>query len=119
MSSNISVFNKGSIMQSIIELEASLQENENEAQKTAGEKIRAATLSGKKLHDDTLNELSLIEVEERKKLADDVDAKTEKLKGDEDRSIKELERTIAVNRVRALEYILNNVIPGWDGNIPG
>jgi hypothetical protein len=119
VSSDIGVFNKGSIMQSIIELEAGLLEKENEAQDTAGEIIREATLSGKKLHDDTMKELSLIEVEERKKLADEVDAKTEKLKGDEDRSIKDLERTIDANGTRALEFILKNVIPGWDGSIPG
>ncbi|MFC1651127.1 hypothetical protein ACFL2X_06110 [Candidatus Latescibacterota bacterium] len=118
MSSDISVFSKGSIMPSIIELEAGLLENENETLKLAEEEIRRAKLSGKKLLDETVEELSLIEVEERKKLSDDVDAKTEKLKDDEDSKLQKLERNIQKNRKGALEYILKNVIPEWDDHLP-
>ena len=118
MSSDISVFNKGSIIPSIIEMETSLQKSENESQKLAEEKIRQAKLSGKKILDETIKELSLIEVEERKKLSDDVDAGTEKLKDDEDLKLQKLERNIEKKRKNALKYILENVIPEWDGNLP-
>lgn len=118
MSSDFSVFNKGSIMPSIIELEASLLENENETQKLAEEKIRQAELAGKKLLDETIKELPLIEIEERKKLSDEVDVNAEKLKEVENRKIQKLERNIEKKRKNALEYILKNVIPEWDGSLP-
>ena len=105
-------------MQSVIELEAGLIEKENEAKEVAEEKIRAATAAGKKLREDTLKKLPNIEAGERNKLTNEVDARTEQLRDDEDRSIRALERTIADNRSQALAYILNHVVPGWDGTIP-
>ncbi len=104
-------------MRSVVELEAGLIEKENEAKAVAEEKIRAAKSVGKKLREDTLKKLADIEMEERDKLVNEVDARTEKLKGNEDRSIRELEQTIADKRSKALGYILKNVVPGWDGTI--
>ncbi|MFC1539267.1 hypothetical protein ACFL6H_07580 [Candidatus Latescibacterota bacterium] len=118
MQSDISVFNKGSIMPSIIELETGLQESENETRKIAEEKILQANLTGKKLIDDTQKELSLIEDNERKKLSEEVDDRTEKLKDDEDLKLQELKRTIEKKRKKALHFILKTVIPGWDGHFP-
>ena len=118
MSSDISVFNKGSIMPSIIEMETGLQKSENEYKKLAEEKIRQARLAGEKILEDTIKELSLIEADERKRLSDEVDVRTEKLKDDEERKLNKLEKDIEKNKKNAISYILKNVIPEWDGHLP-
>ena len=115
MPSDISVFNRGSIMPSIIEMETGLLESEKEARKIAEEKIIQAKLAGKKLIDDTQKELSRIEEHERKKLSEEVDSRTEELKDNEDSKLQELKRTINNNRPKALHFILKNVVPEWDG----
>ena len=117
MASNISIFNKGSILPSIIEMEAELLERENEVQKLAEEKIHKAKLYGEKLLEDTIKELPLIEEEEGKKLSEIIDARTEKLMNIEEQKLQNLEQSIKNNREHALNFILKNVIPQWDGHL--
>ena len=117
MASNISIFNKGSILPSIIEVETELLERENEVQKLAEEKIHNAKLTGEKLLEDTFKELPLIEEEERKKLSENIDARTEKLMNFEKQKYKKLEQSIKNNREQALDFILKKVIPQGNGHL--
>jgi len=114
MASNISIFNKGSILPSIIEVEKELLERESEVQKLAEERIYKAKLSGEKLLEDTIKELPSIEEEERKKLSENIDSRTEKLMNVEEQKFKKLEQSIKNKKEQALNFILKKVIPQWD-----
>ena len=109
------VFNKKSILHSILELEAELIEQENEALKLAEEKVHMATLSAEKLVKDTIKELPRIEEEERKRLLEEVNAKTVNLKNTDEKEFREFKKGIERNRKRALDLILKRLIPKWDG----
>ena len=113
MASKVSIFNKGSILPSIIEMEAELLERENKVKKVAEEEIHRAKLSGEKLLENTIKELPLIEKEERKKFSENIDAGTEKLIHIEEQKLHNLEQSIKNNREYALNFILKNVIPHW------
>ena len=110
-----SIFNKGSILPYIIELEAEFIEQENEALKLADEEVRQAQLSGEKCIEDTRKEIPVIEEEERRKILDAYDSETEKLMNREEQEYHELEQCIIHNRNNALNFILNKVIPQRNG----
>lgn len=118
MARSISIFNKGSIVPSIIELETELIERETEASRLAEEKIHKAKITSAKLIDETTKELLSIEENERKTLLEEVDARVEELKIKEERDLLVLEQSIQQNRKRALDFILHMVIPQWDGQYP-
>ena len=118
MARNTSILNKGSILPSIVELEAELTERENEAMKIAEERIHKAKLTGEKLVEDTLKELPQIEEGERKKLLEGVDARVEELKSIEERESRELEQIIERNKKGALDFVLKKVLPRWDEQFP-
>ena len=111
-------FNEGSIIPSILTMEAEFIERENEEQKLAGEKMQTAKFSCDKLIEDTVKELPAIEEKERKKLLDEVDASADELRKKEERELRGLERNIEHNRRKVLDLILNKVIPDWDGRYP-
>jgi len=113
------LFNKGSIIPSILELETELIESESEERERAEELVRNARLSGEKLLEETRKELAGIEEEERKRILESLDARLEELKRDEERILRGLEDTIERNRRRVLDHILKRVIPDWDGTHPG
>jgi len=110
----IGIFNKESILPSILELEEELMDQENEALKLAEEKVHEATLSAEKLVKDTIKELPRIEEEERKRLLEDVNIKTDDLKSTYEKEFKELDQNIEYNRKRVLELILKKLVPQWD-----
>ena len=112
MARSYRIFNKGSLLPSIIELEAGLIESEDEESKRAEETVREARLSGDRLIKEVEVEIIEIERDERKKLLEEVDATVEKLEEDEERRLHELERLIEKNRKRVLDHILMKVIPG-------
>ena len=112
MASNIGIFNKGSILPSVIKAETELLERENEVQRLAEEKIHKAKLNGEKLLEDTIKELPLIEEDEKKKISENIDSRTEKLIQVEEQEFHKLKQDIQNNRNRALDFILKKVIPG-------
>jgi len=112
------LFNKGSIIPSILELETELMESEREEKERAEELVRNARLSGEKLLEETRRELAGIEEEERKRILESLDARLEELERDEERILRGLEDTIERNRRRVLDYILGRVIPHWDETSP-
>ena len=114
MPRSINIFTKGSILPPILEMETELIEQENEALKLAGEMVEKAKLTGEKLIDDALNELPVIEEEERKKLLEAQDARIEELKVTEERKLHELEQNIKRNRKRVLDILMKKIIPHWD-----
>ncbi len=63
----IGIFNKDSILPSILKLELEQIEQENEALRIAEEKVHKTTFAGKRLIKNTIKELPRIEEEERKK----------------------------------------------------
>ncbi len=109
-----SIFNKESIVPSIVELEKELTDLENEALKLADGKIRDAQLSAEKLMKDTIKELPGIEEEERKKLLEEVNAETDDLKSTDEKEFRELGHNIERNRKHVLDFILKRLIPQWD-----
>ena len=118
MPSKTSTFNKGSILPSIIEMEEELIKQENETQKLSEEKILEAKVSGEKLIKDTLKKIPQIEEAEKKKIFDTVDEKTEELERVNELELSELEKNIKHNRTKALDFILNKIIPQWEGRYP-
>ena len=114
MPRSINIFTKGSILPPILEMEAELIEQENEAHKLAEEMIEKAKLTGEKLIEDAMKELPVIEEEERKKLLEAVDASIEELKVIEERKLRELELNIERNRKRVLDFLMKKIIPQWD-----
>ena len=112
------IYNIGSIIPSILEVEEKLIEQENEAQQLAEEKINTAKLSGETLVENTLKELPGIKGEERKKILDEVNIRTEELNDKEERELRELEKSIASNRKAALDFIMKRLIPQWNGSYP-
>jgi len=118
MPSKTSIFNKGSILPSIMEIEKELIKQENEAKKLSEEKILAAKTLGDKLIEETLKKIPRIEEEEIKKIFDTVDEKTEELERVNELELSELEKNIKHNRTKALDFILNKIIPQWEGRYP-
>ena len=112
------IYNVGSVIPSILEVEEKLIEQENEALQLAEEKIHKAKLSGETLVEDTLKELPGIEEEERKKILDEVNIRTEELNEKEERELRELEKSIASDRKAALDFIMKRLIPQWNGSYP-
>ena len=112
------IYNVGSVIPSILEVEEKLIEQENEAQQLAEEKTHTAKLSGETMVEDTLKELPGIEEEERKKILDEVNIRTEELNDKEERELRELEKSIAGNRKAALDFIMKRLIPQWNGSYP-
>ena len=110
---SISIFSKGSILPSILEIEEELIEQENEVFKLTGEKIQKAKSDEEKLIEDATKELPFIEEEERKKLLDSMDASIEELKAIEERKLRNLEKYIERNRDSVLDYIMEKIIPDW------
>lgn len=113
-----SIFNKESILPSILELETELIDQENEVLKIAEESVHKATLSAEKLVKDTLKELPGIEEEGRKRLLEEVNVKTDDLKSIDEKEFRKLEHSIELNRTYVLEFILKRLIPQWDSRYP-
>lgn len=118
MTKSTGKFSRDSLLPSILELESELFEREKDAMKGAEEKIHSAKLTGDALNENTIKELPILEEEERKKLLETENAKTEELRKKEERKLSEIEKRIENNRKRVLDFILNSIIPGWDGRYP-
>ena len=111
------IYNKGSILPSIIEAESELTGLENDAQKRADEMVQEAKLSGEKLVEDAMKELPEIEKEERKKILDETTSKNNEYKSIEEHEIKNLESNIEYNRKRALDFIIEKILPNGTTSI--
>ena len=111
MPKSIGVFNKGSILPSIVEIEEKLLEQESEAKKLADEEIHKAELSAEKIIEETIKGLPLLVKKERKKLIEEVDEKAGELKRIEEKEVHELEQIIERNSKKALDFILKKIIP--------
>jgi len=114
MVKSINIFNKGSILPSILKIEAELIEQENKIKKRADEKLRQAELSSAKLVEDTQKELPIVEEEERGKLLQSLNSEIENLTSKDEQEFQKLERCIEKNRKKSLEFILKNIIPQWN-----
>jgi len=114
MVKSINIFNKGSILPSILKMEAELIEQENEIKKRADETIRQVELSSMKLVEDTRKALPNIEEEERQKLMESLNSEIQNLTSNDEQEFQKLEQCIEKNRKEALLYILKRVVPQWN-----
>ncbi|MFC1692068.1 hypothetical protein ACFL1R_01020 [Candidatus Latescibacterota bacterium] len=112
------IFNKGSLLPSIIDLEEELKEMENKSVKLAEDRIQKAKISAEKLIDDLTKEVQVLENEGRIKLLEEVDSTVIELKNTHEQKLHELEQSIERNRKQALDFILKSIIPRWDGKYP-
>ena len=116
MLGRISIFNKGSILPSIIEMEEELIKQELETKKLSDEKVLEAKVSGEKIIKDTHKKIPGIEEAEKKKILETVDEKAQELENASNLELSELEKNIKHNRTKTLDFILNKIIPQWDGH---
>ena len=107
----LNILKRSSVLPSILEIEEELTACEDRALKLAGERLIEARKQGEKLIEETAKELPEIEKGNRQRLLDLVDARVEELKREEEREIRELEECINRNRQRALDFIINKIIP--------
>ncbi len=112
------MFNKGSLLPSIIDLEEELKEKESEAVKLADDQIQKAKISAEKLIDDITKEVQVLENEGRKKLLEEADSTVIELKNTHEQKLHELEQSIERNRKQALDFILKSIIPHGDEKYP-
>jgi len=110
----LNILKRSSVLPSILEIEEELTACENRAQKLAGERLIEARKQGERLIEKTAKEFPEIEKENRQRLLDLVDARVEELKREEEQIIRELEECINRNRRKALDFIVNKVIPQQD-----
>ena len=109
---------RDSLLPSILELESELLEREKSVLKSAEEILHEAKLAGDLLIENTLKELPDIEEKERKKLIESLDTKTEELRLKEEQKLHEIKNRIENNRKIVLDFILNKIVPCWDGRYP-
>jgi len=113
------MISKGSILPSILGVEEELIAREKEDMNRAKEIIQKAELEAERLVEDAATEIHIIENREREKLLNAVDARVEELREREERKLADLEKSIRSRRVKALDYILNSVLPHREEGFPG
>jgi hypothetical protein len=113
------IFRKGSLIPPVLDLEADLIEQEQEARAYAERIVFEARRDAEQLIAETKKRLPRIEASERDKLADSLLSSTGFMHETHDSEIRELEAGIARNHRRALDYLLHKLIPDWDGVYPG
>ena len=118
MPRSTTLFNKGSILPEILEIETELVRELNDVKKSADTMVQSARQSGEDLTAATKKELPVFEEEERKRLLEQIRAETVGLSDVEEQDLRDIERDITRNRDRVLKYLLNEIIPGWDDRLP-
>ena len=113
------MISKGSILPSILGVEEELIAREKEDMNRAKEIIQKAEFEAERLVEDAATEIHIIENREREKLLNAVDARVEELRESEERKLADLEKSIRSRRVKALDYILNSVLPHREEGFPG
>jgi len=117
MTGSLGMFNKGSILPDILELEAEIIEQENEIRKKAEDMIQEAHLFAERLIEETRKELVSEEKTEREKLLESIDDDLEELRTVEEEKIRELERIIECNHLKVVDSILGRFVPHWHSGL--
>jgi len=117
MTGSRGMFNKGSILPDILELEADIIEKENEVQKQADSLIEDAHQFAEHLIEETQKELVSVEEAERKKLLETIDNDLEKVRTAEEEKYRYLEEVIANNRLKVVDSILSRFVPHWHSDL--
>ena len=112
MAKNPLVFNKGSIIPSILEIEEQLMKSADETREEAEKIVARANAAAEEIAEKTRREIRGIEEKERKKLLDQMDAEIDDLSRLEENRLGELLEMIGRNRSRALDFIMKRVLPG-------
>jgi len=113
------IFRKGSLIPPVLDLEADLIEQEQEARAYAERIVSEARRDAEQRIVDTRKQLPHIEASEREKLAASLSSSTESMYESHDSEIRELETGIERNHRRALDFIIHRLIPDWDSIYPG
>jgi len=106
------VFNKGSIIPSILKIEEQLMQSEDEAREEAEKIIARANADAEEIMRTARQEIRGIEEDERNKLLDQMETGIDELTRSEEKRLRELMETIEGNRGRALDSIMNRILPG-------
>ena len=106
------IFNRGSVLPSILDLESELAELERQSQMESDKLVSDAHESALKIIEDTKEEIRKIERDERAKLFEIVDDRVESLIRDEERDIAELSRRIEKHKSGSIKALLDIIIPG-------
>lgn len=104
----------GTVMPSIIDLEAELMEREQAARTEAGHAIDEARMASERLLAETRRELPRLEREARERLMREIDGETDGVTDVEDALLVRLEDLIKRNHDRAVEVMVARILPTID-----
>jgi hypothetical protein len=110
----VPLFRKGSLIPSVLDVEADLIELEREAREEVDRILARSRQAAEQLLLKTRKELPHIEEAERQELIVSLTTSAEDLLLDRERELTELRERIATKRKQALDRILARIIPGWE-----
>ena len=117
MTGSRGLFNKGSILPDILELEAEIIEQENAIRKQADDLIEEAHQFAERLLEETRKELVSVEEAERKKLLETIDSDLEEIWTKEEKKYRKLVDTIIHNRLKVVDYLMGRLVPHWHSGL--
>ncbi len=112
MAASARIFNRGSILPSILELESQIRAQNESAREKADEIVEKAEREAERIIDEARSSIRDIEKEERSLLEKQMENNLEEIETSGDRQLADLKSAIERNGDAAVDFIVGNILPG-------